>query len=156
MKKTIKYMIVGALAASMGLANADEKHKDHGEKHASNERHAGHMLRGYLEVAQALFKDDLAKAKEAAQEMVEHDKKSSLAKPAAALAESKDIVTARKEFKNLSNLAMKLAKDEKGYHEVFCPMVPGGGASWLQSQGKTVENPYMGARMPHCGKMKKR
>jgi len=35
-----------------------------------------------------------------------------------------------------------------------CPMVKGGGGDWLSTDGK-VNNPYFGAKMPHCGGPKK-
>jgi Cu(I)/Ag(I) efflux system membrane fusion protein len=32
----------------------------------------------------------------------------------------------------------------------YCPMVPGGGGDWLQSNGDLL-NPYFGAEMLRCG-----
>lgn len=144
------------------LSAADDKHKDHkdhkehavskhhkdGEKHKGHESHAKHMLEGYLEVAAALTKDDLAAAKEAAEEIADHDKKSSLAKPAIAIAKAKDIKAAREHFLHLSHAAIKLAETRKGYVVMVCPMVKGG--EWLQTD-KKVKNPYMGKKMLTCG-----
>ena len=36
-------------------------------------------------------------------------------------------------------------------HAAFCPMVK---ASWLQTDGTTIHNPYMGSVMPDCGSFK--
>jgi hypothetical protein len=37
---------------------------------------------------------------------------------------------------------------------VFCPMAfAGGGAYWI-NESKTIQNPYMGAKMPACGEIK--
>ena len=147
-----------ALVAIPALA-ADEKHKDHKKheehehkqesgEHKGHENHAKHMLEGYLEVAEALTKDDLAAAKEAAEEMADHDKKSSLAKPATAIAKAKDIKVAREHFLHLSHAAIKLAEKRKGYVVMVCPMVKDG--EWLQTD-KKVKNPYMGKKMLACG-----
>ena len=38
-----------------------------------------------------------------------------------------------------------------GLHAAFCPMVK---ASWLQTDGTTIHNPYMGSVMPDCGSFK--
>jgi len=123
---------------------------------AAHEEHAGHMLEGYAVVSTALYKDDLAAAQKAATGMVKHDKESAMAKPAQAIAYAKSIEDARKHFKALSDVAIPIAKDEKKMHVAHCPMAMGGkGANWLQKVEDEVQNPYMGAKMPHCGKIVK-
>ncbi len=137
--------------ASVQADDKDHKHEDH--KH---EGHAGHMLEGYLAVSDALYKDDLAAAQKAATGMVKHDKDSALAEPATKISEAKDIAGAREAFKTLSATAIKMAAkhgDEK-YTVMNCPMVKGGSGDWLSADGK-VNNPYFGAKMPHCGGPKK-
>jgi len=166
----IHQILIAALALTSAPVMADDdKHKDHkdhkehkegddhkkheeGKEHKGHETHSKHMLEGYLEVSKALTKDDLAAAKEAAEEMADHDKKSSLAKPATAIAKSKDITAAREHFVHLSKAAIKLAEKQKGYVVMVCPMVKDG--EWLQTD-KKVKNPYMGKKMLTCGAPKK-
>ncbi len=132
---------------------AEEGH-DHAA--AGHEAHADHMLEGYAAVSAALYKDDLAAAKKAAAGMVKHDKDSVMAKPAQAIADSKDLDQARTHFKELSDAAIPVAKSEKTMHQMHCPMaMDGKGADWLQQSADEVQNPYMGTKMPHCGKMVK-
>jgi hypothetical protein len=107
-------------------------------------------------VSTALYKDDLAAAKKAAAGMVKHDKKSAMAKPCKAIADSKTIDEARKHFEKLSDIAIPVAKKAKTMHVAHCPMAMGGkGASWLQKSAAEVQNPYMGKKMPHCGTIAK-
>ena len=120
----------------------------------TKEAHADHMLEGYAAVSTALYKDDLAAAKKAAGGMIKHDKDSAMAKHCQAIADSKDIGEARTHFKELSDIAIPVAKEKKMMHEMNCPMAfDGKGANWLQKSADEVQNPYMGAKMPHCGKM---
>jgi hypothetical protein len=77
-----------------------------------------------------------------------------VATQADALAQAKDLKTAREAFKPLSTSLIKYLADNKVgkgvYHEAYCPMVK---ASWLQP-GKDIKNPYMGKAMPGCGELK--
>ncbi len=144
-------LIVFALATPAVMA------KD-GKEHAAvaEETHANHMLEGYAAISAALYKDDLAVAKKAAAGMVKHDKASVMAKHAQAIADSKDLDQARMHFKELSDAAIPVAKAEKTMHQMHCPMaMDGKGADWLQKSADEVQNPYMGTKMPHCGKMVK-
>lgn len=139
-----------ALAFTSPAALAEKSH-DHHKKEA----HARHMLEGYAAVSNALYKDDLAAAKKNAVGMVKHDKDSKMAKPAQAIADSKTLEEARKHFKQLSDIAIPIAKREKTMHVAHCPMAMNGkGADWLQKSDDEIRNPYMGAKMPHCGTMK--
>ena len=120
----------------------------------AKEAHADHMFEGYSAVATALYKDDLAATKKAAAGMVKHDKDSAMAKHCQAIADSKTIQEARTHFKALSDAAIPVAKEKKMMHEMHCPMAFGDkGANWLQKSADEVQNPYFGAKMPHCGKM---
>jgi hypothetical protein len=71
------------------------------------------------------------------------------------LAAATDLHTARIAFQPLSgSLIAVLAKNHVqtgDLHAAFCPMVK---ASWLQTDGKTIHNPYMGSEMPDCGSFK--
>jgi len=114
------------------------------------------MLEGYAVVADVLFKDDLAAAKKAAAGMVKHDKDSAMAKPAQSIADSKSIAEARKHFEMLSKAAIPVAKKAKVMFVAHCPMaMDGKGADWLQEKNDEIKNPYMGQKMPKCGKFKK-
>ena len=79
---------------------------------------------------------------------------SEVAKQADALAQAKDLKSAREAFKPLSTSLIKYLSDNKAgkgvYHEVYCPMAK---ASWLQS-GTDIKNPYLGTEMPTCGVLK--
>jgi len=154
MKKLSMLFAIAALAASTSpLSSVQAADKQHDHSHGA---HAGHMLDGYIAVADALYKDDLKAAQKAAKGMISHDKESNLAKPAAEIVEAEDIAAARKAFKTMSVEAMKVAHAEKKgkYTVMHCPMVKGGGGDWLSADGE-VNNPYFGAKMPHCGGPKK-
>lgn len=77
-----------------------------------------------------------------------------VAEQAEALAQAKDLQTARTAYKVLSQSLIKYVKSQKlpagSYYEAYCPMAK---ASWLQTD-KTILNPYMGKGMIHCGVIK--
>ncbi len=141
--------ILIAVLGFTGILVLNSMAADGGHEHGA---HASPMLEGYLAVANALYKDDLATAQKAATELAELDKKSALAKPALAVAAATTIEESRTAFVLLSQEAIKVAamdKDSK-LTPMKCPMVKGGNGVWLSADGK-VDNPYFGARMPHCG-----
>ena len=107
-------------------------------------------LQQYLKVTDALFQDNLADAKAAAQKLVADHAKGMLAGPAGKVVAAATIEDARQAFKALSAAAIKLASGDKTYTVIHCPMIKGGGGDWLSADGK-VNNPYYGSRMPHCG-----
>jgi hypothetical protein len=114
---------------------------------------ADKSLDGYPAISTALYKDDLAAAQKAAAAMAKAHMDSPLAKHCQAIADSKTLEEARLHFKELSDAAIPMAKHMKTMHEMHCPMASGGkGANWLQTSDAEVQNPYMGAKMPHCGK----
>jgi Cu(I)/Ag(I) efflux system membrane fusion protein len=63
---------------------------------------------------------------------------------------------ARKAFKPISHAVIALATQVRGagaeqsFTHFHCPMVPGGGADWLQPGG-VLQNPYFGSEMLRCG-----
>jgi hypothetical protein len=78
-----------------------------------------------------------------------------MAKPAQSIADSKSLAEARKHFEALSKAAIPVAKKEKLMHVAHCPMaMDGKGADWLQKENDVIRNPYMGQKMPKCGKFK--
>ncbi|HEX7262303.1 MAG TPA: DUF3347 domain-containing protein [Luteolibacter sp.] len=146
---TLAVSLLGFAFATPALI-AEEPHKEA----ATKEAHADHMLEGYSAISTALYKDDLAAAQKAAAGMVKHDKDSAMAKHSQGIADSKTIEEARKHFKELSDAAIPVAKEKKMMHEMHCPMAfENKGANWLQKSVDEVQNPYFGAKMPHCGKM---
>lgn len=138
----------------LGVAFASPilKAQEHRQEATGKELQHDLMVEGYSVISSALYKDDLAAAKKAAGDFVKADKKSELMKHCQAIADSKNIDEARGHFKELSDAAIPAAKEKKTMHEMHCPMAFGGkGASWLQKSSDEVQNPYFGAKMPHCG-----
>jgi hypothetical protein len=109
----------------------------------------------YIQIHDALAKDSLDGVSAAASALgkaAQNDKAfpSELAQEAQALAQAKDLETARDAFKPLSETLIKaLGKDQissTGLLEAYCPMKQ---AHWLQT-GSTVSNPF-GSSMATCG-----
>jgi len=76
------------------------------------------------------------------------------AEQANAVANAKDIKTAREAFKKLNESFEAYLKDHPDksgkYHVAYCPMAK---ASWVQT-GDTIANPYYGRSMLKCGTFK--
>jgi hypothetical protein len=72
------------------------------------------------------------------------------------LAAATDLHSARIAFETVSSLLIAtLAQDHVKtgtLYSAFCPMVK---AYWLQTDGKTIHNPYMGSEMSDCGTFQK-
>jgi len=72
------------------------------------------------------------------------------------LTETKDMHAARIAFQKVSScLIAALAQNQVqtgSLHVVFCPMVK---AYWVQTDGKTIRNPYYGAAMLDCGEFQR-
>ena len=148
MKKLISSLVALAFAGlAIASVQADE---------TKHEGHTGHMLAGYLAVSDALYKDDLDAAQEAAVFINTHDADSPLSAAAKEIIAAEDIAAAREAFKTLSAKAIEMAKtdESKEYTVMNCPMVKGGQGDWLSADNK-VNNPYYGAKMAHCGGPKK-
>ncbi|MBI4624660.1 MAG: DUF3347 domain-containing protein [Verrucomicrobia bacterium] len=109
------------------------------------------ILSSYVKVSAALAADDLAAAKKAAADVAGHAKMSSgykaIAPKADTVAKATKIDAAREAFKSLSAAVEPLAKGEKGYVVMNCPMAS---ADWVQTS-KDVKNPYYGKSMLSCG-----
>ncbi len=111
------------------------------------------VLDSYEKVAQALVADDLSSAKKAAADLGgKAEPGSALSKHAAELSKSNSLQAARDHFKTVSGEAVSMAKGQKDWNVMSCPMVKGG--DWVQ-KGDKVANPYMGQKMPGCGGLKK-
>lgn len=67
-----------------------------------------------------------------------------------------ELAEARKGFKPISHAVVTLASQvrsesaKSAFTHFFCPMVPGGGGDWLQSDDRLL-NPYFGSEMLRCG-----
>ena len=115
----------------------------------------------YIKVQGTLAQDSLEGIGSAADEIARVVREDSLkrlspkvAEQAEALAQAKDLETARAAFKGLSESLIGYLKGQKvpagAYYVAYCPMAK---ASWLQTD-KTIVNPYMGKQMIHCGQIK--
>jgi hypothetical protein len=140
MKKWVNYFVcLFALGSSFQILNAADAGRD--------------VLAAYEPVRAALAGDDLKQAKASALELSKKAgaaKMDVIAKASDELAKSDSIEKAREQFKTISNEAVKIAKDKKGYFILTCSMAKG---DWVQTSTK-VENPYYGKQMLACGEVK--
>jgi hypothetical protein len=113
------------------------------------EAKADDKLKGYTDVSDALYKDNLEDAKKQAADAAKDVKDEKIAKHYQGIAGSKSLDEARKHFKEVSDLLIPIAKKEGKMHEMHCPHAK---ANWLQKSADEVQNPYEGKKMPHCGK----
>lgn len=109
----------------------------------------------YAAIDQALTQDDALAAQKAASELVDALKNIKDAENAVKLADaiqaSKDINQQRKSFAALTvamHAIFKTDKPEKMLYIHYCPMAK---AYWMD-ENKAVNNPYLGKKMPTCGK----
>jgi heavy metal-binding protein len=120
------------------------------------------LVEHYLPVRAALAADQLDAVKEHADALA-GTKDRTLAAAAQALAAAQDIAAARKAFANVSRALIKQvaanekkkANDRAGLptlHLFECPMAKPYG-KWIQAE-REISNPYMGSKMPRCGKRK--
>ena len=145
MKRTVA-LIISVLTTALIAAPAIARE-------ASKEEAA--CLKAYHQAHEALAKDDLAGAKQAAGALAEKAsaaKSDSIAKHARELAKSDSLESAREHFKEISAESVKMASGVDGQYVFTCPMAK---ADWLQTDSKQVSNPYMGKKMPTCGSLKK-
>ena len=122
------------------------------------------ILNDYLDIKNALVKDNFEQAQEAVAdfqaalegaEKLSAAQKQNLEQSAAKLAEAKDLASFREQFASLSQQLYQVEQVSDLTNETIylqhCPMALGGeGANWLSLEEK-VQNPYMGQRMPGCG-----
>ena len=127
------------------------------------------VLDNYLDIKNALIKDNFEQAKKAATdfqtalkraEKLTAAQEKDLEQSAAKLARAKDLTSLREQFASLSNQLYHVEQANDLTHQTlylqYCPMALGGqGANWLSLE-KKVQNPYMGQRMPGCGSVQER
>ena len=107
----------------------------------------------YVAAQEALADDDLDRARQALQDLVQSANPT--LKPLAEKAVSgADIVAVRAAFKPLSEEVRK-GQIPEGYVVAYCPMADGDkGAHWVQKDQPQIANPYFGASMLRCGVFK--
>lgn len=115
----------------------------------------------YFKIASTLANDSMdgvASNASAIGTAIRRDSKQMLSPEIAAqadvLAATTELSTARFVFKRLSRSLIRYLADHGAtgvYVEVYCPKT---NASWLQRNGKKIENPYLGKKMPGCGTIK--
>ena len=122
-----------ALALSMASAL-------HGEELSEGDRF---FLAGYEKLRAALVADNLVKANEASAELSDagYD-----------VPKSETLERARGNFAKTSEIAIKVASGQAGYHVMHCPML---NKDWVQTSDK-VSDPYGGKEMIGCGSEKKK
>ncbi len=110
-------------------------------------------LTHYVAAQEALADDDLDRAHQALQGMVQNA--SPTLKPLAEnAARAADLASVRTAFKPLSEELMQ-GQIPKGYVVAYCPMADGDkGAHWVQKDQSQIANPYFGASMLRCGVFK--
>jgi len=96
------------------------------------------FLAGYEKLRAALVADDLVKANEASAELSEAGYE---------VPKSETLERARGNFAKTSEIAIKVASGQAGYHVMHCPML---NKDWVQTSDK-VSNPYGGKEMITCG-----
>jgi hypothetical protein len=127
-----------------------DHHADHVHTHVATQKQ---ILSGYETVRTALADDDLSAARTAAQKLATAEVRlhhAAIANSAKDIAKADDLAAARAAFKILSNETIALARQQKGYFILTCPMVQ---ADWVQST-REVANPYLGRDMLTCGTVK--
>lgn len=150
--KTMKTLL---LAAAVGLlAGAGVRAADNPALTGPVKSVFGH----YLQIQADLANDSLtgvAENADAISKAVQGDTKAlpaEVGSQAEALAQAKDLKTARAAFKPLSDALIKYLADHKAkdaYVQVYCPMA---NANWLQAD-KNLNNPYLGKAMSECGEI---
>jgi hypothetical protein len=114
---------------------------------------ASPVLDASIQVAEVLTADNLEATKKAAAALADTARTADqpvIVTHASQIAASRTLTEARVHFKNVSEVIVKLAAGQGGYHIMTCPMVK---ADWVQNSTK-VTNPFMGQAMPECGALK--
>ncbi|MBW3544604.1 MAG: DUF3347 domain-containing protein [Bacteroidetes bacterium] len=123
------------------------------------------VLNNYLDIKNALVKDNFDQAKQAAADFqntleetdeISATQKKELKQSAGKVAQAKDIAAMREQFSDLSQQLYQVVQanddlSDKTLYWQHCPMAMNNkGANWLSLEEK-VQNPYMGQKMPGCG-----
>jgi len=164
--KAIKTIQAIAFGLSFALAGALHAHSD-----AFQPKFVDKLVEPYLQIQKGLAGDSLEKAQAGAEAFLKAmedapdteestEEVADLTNPAKAIAEADDLKAARTAFLDLSVQMKTLVthvgtESETPLYLMECPMAFGGsGGVWMQDH-MTVENPYYGSMMYHCGGMQK-
>ena len=145
--------------ADCGSCEGDETAHS-GKEHCSTTDHLDTALESYLSIQESLAADDLDSAKAtAATWLKDVGEESHACDIIESIANAENLENAREAFLSFSDLMIEGAQEGKLNHEqslylAHCPMAfHNKGGSWLQTD-ETVNNPYFGAKMLHCGTIK--
>ena len=111
---------------------------------------AASLLPLYENVCSALAADNCPAARTAARQLAADASQldqQDLATAATSVSQANSLADARQAFRTLSTDAIALARQQKGFFILHCPMAD---ADWVQST-RVVANPYLGQKMPGCG-----
>jgi membrane fusion protein, copper/silver efflux system len=168
--------IRGGTSMMVGPDDTDEGPWDQAIEIPSTERRTLRpVVVAYLELQQALSRDDLSGAKKASASLAKHTAEVRIARPRAAsetwlalarqlgqhgqhISQADSLESARGEFEALSAQLMALLRRfgnplDRELSIAVCPMAAGRGATWIQD-GMQVENPYFGQVMRDCGEIR--
>lgn len=123
------------------------------------------FLVNYMDMKNAMVNDNYEKAKQAASKMenslrqseLNEEQHSELMSLIKEFENSENIDNQRLHFTELSHELFRLLQENdvtsKTLYWAYCPMaLDNGGGHWL-SYTKEIQNPFMGQRMPKCGKV---
>lgn len=111
------------------------------------------LIPRYEKISAALVADNFTDAQAAARQLAAEAPRlhrDGIAAAAQAVAKAGDLAAARAAFKTLSSEIIALARQQKGYFVLTCPMAQ---ANWVQG-AREVANPYLGKEMLTCGEVK--
>lgn len=118
----------------------------------------------YLELKEALVATDAAKAKQAAEALMQkaetltdESAKTEIVTAATAIANAADIKAQRAQLDPLTNAVYKVARStdmSMPLYYMHCPMANQGNGGYWISVSKEVKNPYFGDKMLKCGSVK--
>ena len=203
---TGSFLIASALSITSCGGNETKSHGSHEHTNASSHEHSGGhehdhsaseekmseiqtgfsgekisdlsmILKGYLELTDALIKDDSEQAGKSGEQLLiafnGFDKSSldesksaeyseieeSMIENAEHIVKNSKVIDHQREHlaslsEDMIDLILLVGSSEKLYVD-FCPMANDNeGATWI-SKTKEISNPYMGRSMPNCGSIKK-
>jgi uncharacterized protein DUF3347 len=158
-------------------ADGDEKHENTAAFEGEKVKDLSLILDAYFQLKNALVKDDAATAAEASEQVLsafngfdmsviaEDQMKEYMeivedaVENAEHISENAGVIDHQREHlvalsEDMNDLIAIVGTDQKLYQD-FCPMANNGeGATWI-SEVEEIQNPYMGSKMPKCGKIQK-
>lgn len=154
---------------------SDEHHENTATFEGEKVKDLSLILNSYFQLKNALVKDDSEAAAEASEHLLSafngfdmsvineenmgeyHEILEDAVENAEHISENADKIDHQREHlvalsEDMNDLIALVGTDQKLYQD-FCPMADGGdGATWI-SETEEIQNPYMGSKMPTCGKI---